>query len=68
MNDTPVLAPEPQTCLRCARTEPMRFVGLCARCRDELIERSTREARTLEVETYQPKRNVTPNAVALKED
>jgi hypothetical protein len=46
----------------------MRFYGLCTVCRAELHERFNREARTIEVEAYEPKMNVTPNAVALKPD
>lgn len=57
-----------QECLRCAKTAPMRFRGLCRECRAELVERFRRDAREIEVAEYEPKMNVTPNAVALKDD
>ena len=62
------LAPLDFDCLRCGRIEPMRFRGLCAGCRDELRTTFVREAREIEVVEYEPKMNVTPNAVALKDD
>jgi hypothetical protein len=62
------LTPIEQECLRCHRTEPMRFVGLCVACRDELVAKYAGAGRTIEVPEYEPKRNVTPNAVALKDD
>jgi hypothetical protein len=46
----------------------MRFYGLCQACRAELREKFDREAREVEVAEYEPKMNVTPNAVALKDD
>jgi hypothetical protein len=46
----------------------MRFYGICAGCRAELHEAFERDRRTIEVEEYVPKMNVTPNAVALKGD
>jgi len=62
------LAPIDFDCLRCGQTSPMRFRGLCATCRDELHEKFRRDARDIEVAEYVPKMNVTPNAVALKDD
>jgi len=62
------LTPIDMECMRCGRSEPMRFYGLCTGCRTELRERFTRDARDLEVAEYVPKMNVTPNAVALKDD
>ncbi len=62
------LAPIDFDCLRCGRTEPMRFRGLCAGCRDELRAAARRDTRDIEVAEYVPKMNVTPNAVALKDD
>jgi len=44
----------------------MRFYGLCAACRQELHARFDREGQVVEVAEYEPKMNVTPNAVALK--
>ena len=37
-------------------------------CRGELREKFDRGARDIEVAEYEPKMNVTPNAVALKDD
>jgi hypothetical protein len=62
------LTPIELECMRCGRSEAMRFYGICARCRGELQAAFDREARTIEVEEYVPKMNVTPNAVALKGD
>jgi hypothetical protein len=62
------LSPVDMECMRCHRTAPMRFYGLCTPCREELHARFDREAREIEVAAYEPKMNVTPNAVALKDD
>ena len=62
------MTPVAMECMRCHRTEPMRFYGVCVTCRTELHERFTRDARAIEVADYVPKMNVTPNAVALKDD
>ena len=62
------LSPIPMECMRCHREEPMRFYGLCQACRGELRAKFERGARNLEVAEYEPKMNVTPNAVALKDD
>jgi hypothetical protein len=61
------LTPMDFDCLRCGTTAPMRFRGLCEPCRDELRERFQRDAREIEVAEYEPKMNVTPNAVATKD-
>jgi hypothetical protein len=61
------LTPLEMSCMRCGRSEPMRFYGLCESCRAELQERFSRDARAIAVEEYVPKMNVTPNAVAVKE-
>ena len=60
-------SPVPFDCLRCGTVEPMRFRGLCASCRAALVASSRREAREIEVAEYEPKMNVTPNAVASKD-
>ncbi len=54
-------------CPRCGRAVTARFWGPCATCRDEL--RATVQGTAHEVETvaYEPKMNVTPNAVATKD-
>ena len=62
------LTPIDMECMRCHRTEPMRFYGVCTTCRGELQAAFAREARAVEVAAYEPKMNVTPNAVALKDD
>ena len=56
------------TCPRCAATVQERFYGPCSSCRDELRAKFESEGRTVEVAEYEPKMNVTPNAVALKDD
>ena len=62
------LSPETMECMRCHREEPMRFYGLCQECRRDLRAKFDRDAREIEVAEYEPKMNVTPNAVALKDD
>jgi hypothetical protein len=65
--DVTDLAPVAHTCPRCGGVAEQRFAGPCARCIAEL--RSTMRADAREVESeYVPKMNVTPNAVALKDD
>jgi hypothetical protein len=61
------LTPEPMECMRCHETAPMRFYGLCSPCREELRAKFDRAGRTIAVAEYEPKMNVTPNAVALKD-
>ena len=56
------------TCPRCQTVVQERFYGPCASCRDALRAAFQREARVVEVAEYVPKMNVTPNAVALKDD
>jgi hypothetical protein len=62
------LTPIDVDCLRCGAIAPMRFRGLCDTCRRELRDGLRRDARKIEVAEYAPKMNVTPNAVALKDD
>jgi hypothetical protein len=62
------LTPETMECMRCHRAEEMRFYGVCRQCRAELRAKFDRDARDVEVAAYEPKMNVTPNAVALKDD
>ncbi|HEU4840976.1 MAG TPA: hypothetical protein VFT09_06010 [Ilumatobacteraceae bacterium] len=56
------------TCPRCGRDVDERFYGPCATCRDDLRAAFVNEARIVDVAEYEPKMNVTPNAVALKDD
>ena len=55
------------TCPRCAGPVSERFYGPCTPCRTSLVESLGGEARQVEVEAYEPKMNVTPNAVATKD-
>ena len=55
-------------CPRCGTTREERFYGPCTPCRDELRMKFLGEGRDVEVAEYVPKMNVTPNAVALKDD
>ena len=43
------------------------FYGPCPSCRDELRTRLGGGTREVEAVAYEPKMNVTPNAVALKD-
>jgi hypothetical protein len=45
-----------------------RFYGPCGPCRDALRSTLGVAPRAVEVAEYEPKMNVTPNAVALKDD
>ena len=54
-------------CPRCSTNVTEAFYGPCASCRDQLRAELGGEAREVEVEAYEPKMNVTPNAVALKD-
>lgn len=55
-------------CLRCGATVMLRFAGVCEQCSAELDEKYSGEARDVDEAEYVPKMNVTPNAVALKDD
>ena len=54
-------------CPRCHATVAARFYGPCEACRDALKVRFARVEREVAVAEYEPKMNVTPNAVALKD-
>lgn len=56
------------TCPRCGAAVHERFYGPCESCRHDLRATFKGEARVVELAEYEPKMNVTPNAVALKED
>ena len=57
------------TCPRCGGAiTAERFYGPCESCRGELRAKFLSEGRVIEVAEYVPKMNVTPNAVALKDD
>jgi hypothetical protein len=55
------------TCPRCGGEVHERFYGPCGTCRSALRSTQGAEAREVEADVYEPKMNVTPNAVALKE-
>lgn len=55
-------------CPRCGASVDERFYGPCHLCRAELRAKYVGEGRVVEVAEYEPKVNVTPNAVALKDD
>lgn len=56
------------TCPRCRQVVSQRFYGPCESCRSDLRAKYVTEGRVVEVAEYEPKMNVTPNAVALKDD
>jgi hypothetical protein len=62
------LTPIDLACLRCGTVGPMRFAGVCPTCRDELRAKFDIEPRDVVVDEYEPKRNVTPNSVATRDD
>ena len=55
------------TCPRCGETAHEAFYGPCGPCRDVLRATLGGDARDVEAAAYEPKMNVTPNAVALKD-
>jgi hypothetical protein len=61
-------APAEMSCPRCGADVTERFYGPCTPCRQALRAAYDGTAREIEVEAYEPKMNVTPNAVALKDD
>jgi hypothetical protein len=56
------------TCPRCDLVTIEELYGPCQSCRGELRTKYQLEGRVVEVTEYEPKMNVTPNAVALKDD
>ena len=57
------------TCPRCAASSTVDFYGPCDTCRDQLrATLGSDGAGAAEAVEYEPKMNVTPNAVALKDD
>jgi hypothetical protein len=55
-------------CPRCGREVTERFYGPCAPCRDTLRTAYRSAGKVVHLADYVPKMNVTPNAVALKDD
>jgi hypothetical protein len=66
--DDAMFAPELMPCLRCGAEAMLRFAGPCPDCADELRAKYQRLERAVETAEYEPKMNVTVNAVALKDD
>lgn len=56
------------SCPRCQASTADDFYGPCAACRADLVAKFAGLGRDVEVAEYEPKMNVTPNAVALKDD
>jgi hypothetical protein len=54
-------------CPRCGRPTTARFFGPCPICVDELRASQGGDAREVASAEYEPKMNVTPNAVATKD-
>lgn len=55
------------TCPRCSKAATARYYGPCAVCRADLVATLGGDARHVEAVAYEPKMNVTPNAVATKD-
>ena len=55
-------------CPRCGETTDEDYYGPCSSCRAALRGLMAVERRAVAVAEYEPKMNVTPNAVALKDD
>ena len=68
MMDGLPMEPQVLACPRCGVDVSERFYGPCTSCRTELRVKFLNEGRVVEVAEYVPKMNVTPNAVALKDD
>ncbi|HAX06365.1 MAG TPA: hypothetical protein DCX77_11865 [Acidimicrobiaceae bacterium] len=54
-------------CPRCSEAACQPFYGPCESCRDDLRQMFVAESKDVENKRYEPKMNVTPNAVATKE-
>jgi hypothetical protein len=54
-------------CPRCSNPLDQEHYGPCESCRLELRAMYAGRARAVEATAYDPKMNVTPNAVALKD-
>ena len=67
MTDTADRTPLEFTCPRCGGSAAEVFYGPCTSCRDELRASLGTDGHALAQADYEPKMNVTPNAVALKD-
>ncbi len=63
-----VPADQTHVCPRCSVEVTERFYGPCTTCRGELRASQGNEQVARDAVEYEPKMNVTPNAVALKDD
>ena len=55
------------TCPRCRASATAEFYGPCTICRADLVATLGGVAREVVTADYEPKMNVTPNAVATKD-
>ena len=55
------------TCPRCATAVSEDFYGPCRSCREQLVASMRKDAQDVESEAYEPKMNVVPNQVAMKD-
>lgn len=65
IDDVP--ATSTHACPRCRQEVTEAWYGPCATCRGDLRGSLGGERRTVDVGDYEPKMNVTPNAVATKD-
>lgn len=63
----PVPTQQSYDCPRCARAVTEQYYGPCDACRTDLRATLGGDARDIAAVTYEPKMNVTPNAVATKD-
>lgn len=54
-------------CPRCGQEASEAYYGPCGACRCQLVATLGGDARPVEATDYEPKMNVTPNAVASKD-
>lgn len=54
-------------CPRCSMSASARFYGPCGSCSQQLRDSLGSVGHDIEVAAYEPKMNVTPNAVATKD-
>jgi cytidine deaminase len=56
------------SCPRCQTATIEEYYAPCSACRSALVDKFRSSGRVVELAEYEPKMNVTPNAVALKDD
>jgi hypothetical protein len=67
--DVIVISPDDLCCPRCGSATTEEYYGPCSTCRGQLRSEVRGEPRAVtESFEYVPKMNVTPNAVALRDD